>query len=332
MIKRAYIILLSFLVLLSAVSCTREEVADVQETVSVVLDLCTSEMNYVGMTKATAPQDPIVENTIHDFWVVQYSSRGVLLPSVTKKYPSSGTYNQTNVKESITLINDPGSTVCLLANWNSDVPDWPDNLTEYRAMMGLVDIVDGRMPMHGVFQDNVSASTLQNGMTMNVALGRMMTRINIVVNNMTGEEMTRLVVALADDGSRETVVPHYARLFPTIELIDPVDSDGDGILDDHEEDVEIRSRDELSSGWTLPSGESVTLYHYIAPNLYGAKLPTRLFTSVTLASSGDLNGQMDLGNDSPSVPASSRDYRLYPNNNYTFTLNYKIAAAAASSF
>lgn len=315
-------------------SCEKEDwsnaVTDGPETIRVTLNVNVADMGYCGATKAESPYDPLIENTIHDFYVAQFSSRGVLLGE-PKKYPSEGTFNKTTVQETIELVNDPGSTICFLANWNSEVPSWPDNLTEYKSMMGVVDLVDNRLPMYGVY----AGGDITGNMTMNVALGRMMTRVNVTVTNNTGFTMTKLTVAL-------TQAPRYASLYPTIDYIPMTDSDGDGTVDEDEDAIQRTLRDEkITTTWdsegvpldpVLPDGESVTFYYYMAPNLY-EEWHTHLWTGATLVQFPDkiytdYTADLVLGNDSPSV-TENRDFRLYPNNNYTFNINLKLPSQSS---
>lgn len=314
-------------------SCGKEDLNCSQstdsETIRVNLNVSVSGMEHQGTTKAESPYDPLIENTIHDFYVVQFSSRGVLLGE-PKKYPAEGTFNTTVIKGlEIELVNDPGSTICFLANWNDDVPEWPDNLTEYKSMMGLVDLVDNRLPMYGVY----AKGDIAGNMTMNVALGRMMTRVNITVTNNTGLSMTKLIVAL-------TQAPRYTALYPTIDYLALRDSDGDGTIDENEPETEKTLRDEkTTSQWdsegipvdpVLLDGESVTFYYYMAPNLY-EEWHTHLWIESTLVQFPDktytsYKADMVLGNDSPGV-TENRDFRLYPNNNYTFNINLRLAGS-----
>lgn len=317
-----------------SVSCGTEEWDTTRyagsETIKVTLNVTASDMGYCGATKAGSPHDPLIENTIHDFFVIQYSSRGVLLGE-PKKYPSEGTFNKTTVRETIELVDDPESTICFLANWNAEVPSWPDNLTEYKSMMGVVDLVDNRLPMYGIYD----GGNITGDMTMNVALGRMMTRVNVTVTNNTGLTMTKLTVAL-------TQAPRYATLYPTVDYIPMTDSDGDGTVDENEDGIQRTLRDEkITTTWdsngvpldpVLNDGESVTFYYYMAPNLY-EEWHTHLWTEATLVQFPDkiytdYTADLELGNDSPSV-TENRDFRLYPNNNYTFNIKLKLPSQSS---
>lgn len=73
--------------------------------------------------------------------------------------------------------------------------------------------------------------------------------------------------------------------------------------------------DTFSEG--IPAGESQQFYYYIAPNIC---TDSEKATKATITS-GDKTWSVTLGNDSPET--SNRNYSLYANNYYTFTLNLK---------
>lgn len=270
-------------------------------------------------TKSLMPYIPDVENLIYDIWVVQYSSRGVLLPRSTYHYrtDAAGSLVVDNVywsessEQGFALVeSSEPCTVCFVANMGDNVPQWPDNIHAYREIMMPVLSTDyneelDRVPMCGYYYGPVT-----HGTNVNVSLGRMITRLNLVITNQTGKKMTDLLVSLDQ-------APRYAHLYPNTELT-PFNT------------AEEEKRAYSDAGITIESGKSINLYYYIAPNLYGDQWPTTIWTSCNMDGT-PMKGAMILGDTPPGASDNmtyppqtdpQRDYRLYPNNQYTFTINY----------
>lgn len=322
----------ALMLVLGAASCMKAD-ADVGpgpveegRMIEVPLSISADMMGASPDSRATSPYIPDYENLIYDIWVVQYSSRGVLLSSTVKHYraDAAGTLRVTD--EPVMLRESAEDcTVCLLVNMGDDPllgGAWPDNLSNYRNTMvpvSMKETADGglKMPMSGFYQgpvppvaDNVTDSDASEGGYkggLNVSLGRMMCRLNIVLHNaLTTEgytEITRLDVELQN-------IPANAHLLPTVNYVKPDRS----VLGTVSESVET----------SLQSGDSFTFYYYIAPNLYmyeegGTDFRTKLKVNAAITNLGERSGTMILGDTRPD--ASVRDYRLYPNNNYTFTIN-----------
>lgn len=297
--------------------------------IEVPLSLCVMDMEHNVDTKATEPYIPDYENLIYDIWVLQYSSRGVLLSSTVNRYRAS--------EAGVTKVNDlkvtlresvEDCTVCLLVNLGEDPllgAAWPDNLDTYRRTMIPIGMMSNgqadnglKMPMNGFYKGPVpprssSATGSLNGGdysgSLNVSLGRMLCRINVVLNNALVTEGYTTITGL--DVEIENV-PDKSHLLPTINYVMP--------------DKSIMGRLEDSVQLTLEKGESTVLYYYMAPNLYsyeegGTDSRTKLNISAMIQGIGVRSGTVILGNDPPSMDA--RDYRLYPNNQYTFTINLR---------
>lgn len=278
-----------------------------------------SEYECDDATKSLIPYIPDVENLIYDIWVVQYSSRGVLLPRSTYHYrtDAAGSLVVDNVywsdssESGFALVeSDEPCTVCFIANMGDNVPQWPDNIFSFKEIMMPILSTDyseelTRTPMCGYYHGPVT-----HGMRVNVSLGRMITRLNIVVSNQTGEDMTDLLISIDN-------APRYAHLYPNTSLTP---------LNPAEED----KRNYSDGGISLSAGESINVYYYIAPNLYGEEWPTTIWTTCNVGGV-PMKGAMILGDTPPdssentSFPPevnTKRDLRLYPNNQYTFTINY----------
>lgn len=301
---------------------TTQEPSDEGELIIVPMKIGAAEYQNDEATKGLAPYIPDIENLIHDIWVVQYSSRGVLLPNSTYHYRTAAPpalmvtdlYYQNSTSAGVALVESTEPcTVCFIANMGDNVPEWPDNIYAFQEiMMPVLDpdpsIELEKIPMCGYYHGPVT-----HGTQVNASLGRMITRINLVINNWTGEDISNLAVSL-------TNAPRYAHIYPY--------SDTTPLLE--AEDAAVRPQ--RDAGLSIAYGESLKLYYYIAPNLYGESWPTTLWTSCHLDSSNqDAKGAIILGDTVPSeedqytyppVVNPDRNLKLYPNNQYTFTINY----------
>lgn len=271
-------------------------------------------------TKSLAPYIPDVENLIYDIWVVQYSSRGILLPSSTFHYRTTmpgtlvvgGVEYAGSTSQGFALIESTEPcTVCFIANMGDNVPEWPDNIYAFQEVMMPVLSTDAsqqlsRTPMCGYYHGPIT-----HGSSVNVSLGRMITRLNVIISNQTGKEITDLNVSI-------TNAPRYAHIYPHTDITPMNEAEKEG------------TRSQRDAGISLAAGETKNLYYYIAPNLYGAAWPTTLWTTCNVGGV-PMQGAMILGDSVPDsseqdvyppVTPADRDLRLYPNNQYTFTINY----------
>lgn len=289
----------------------------------VPLHLAAEEYECDEATKGTSPYIPDVENLIGDIWVVQYSSRGVLLPSSTFHYRKNDPgdmvvgdlYYAAATSGGVALVESAEAcTVCFIANMGDNVPsEWPDNIYSFQEIMLPVLDADAsvhpdRLPMCGYYQGPVT-----HGTKVSASLGRLVTRINIVINNMTGENISDLNVSL-------TNAPRYAHLYPASTTTP---------LNEKETEAPRIPKD---IGLSLAAGGSLNLYYYIAPNLYAENWPTTLWTTCHLdGTNQDAKGAMILGDTAPTdadqevyppVIDPERNLKLYSNNQYTFTINY----------
>lgn len=309
--------------------CQKEECGSSEEAggmIEVPLNIAVQTSGFAPDTKAVVPYIPDYENLIYDIWVLQYSNRGVLLSSTVAHYRADAEGVLKVTDETILLReSEDNCTVCLLVNMGPDPlmgTSWPDNLEGYMDMMvpvSMLDTPDGgkKMPMNGFYygpippvDDDMADSDSSSGGYaggLNVSLGRMMCRVNVVLNNSLTTEgftrITRLDVRLQN-------IPTKAHVFPHTQYVRPDRS----ILGTVSESVDV----------DLLPGDSQNFYYYMAPNLYfyepgGTDFRTSLYVNAAIENLGERSGTMILGNTRPDAP--SRDYSLYPNNNYTFTIN-----------
>lgn len=248
-------------------------------------------------TRALAPHLPEVENLIYDIWVLQFNKNGILLDTGTKYYPRDGESGLYVEDFEATLIAAQNSTVCLVVNTNDRTISWPNNFPAFQRM--LLDVqasndlsLRNRMPMCGYWQGNVNG----DGQVLSALLCRMMTRINLVVNNQTGDALAGGTVALDN-------VPTMAYVYPRI---------NQEALPDNAYTSEV-----FSDSLSISSGDSQEFYYYIAPNICSGEGDA---TKVTVTSGGK-TWSVTLGTSAPDE--ADRIYTLYANNYYTFTLNLK---------
>lgn len=248
--------------------------------------------------RASAPHLPEVENLIYDIWVLQFNENGILLNTDTKYYPREGESGLYVEDFEATLIAAQNSTVCLVVNTNAPAISWPNNFPAFQRMLLDVEASNDlslrdRMPMCGYWQGDVTG----DGQVLSALLCRMMTRINLVVNNQTGAALEGGTIALEN-------VPTKAYVYPRINQ--------EALPDDA-----YTSESFSDSFASIASEASQEFYYYIAPNICSGEDHA---TKVTVTSGGK-TWSVTLGTSAPDE--ADRIYTLYANNYYTFTLNLK---------
>lgn len=249
-------------------------------------------------TRASAPHLPEVENLIYDIWVLQFNENGILLDTETKYYPREGESGLLVEDFEATLITAQNTTVCLVVNTNDPTISWPNNFPAFQRM--LLDVQSSndlslrdRMPMCGYWQGDVTG----NGQVLSALLCRMMTRINLVLNNETGAALESGNVTLEN-------IPTKAYVYPRLNQ--------EALPDD------AYSSNPFTDSFTnIAAGASQQFYYYIAPNICSGEVHA---TKVTI-NSGGKTWNVTLGTSAPDE--AERIYTLYANNYYTFTLNLK---------
>lgn len=272
------------------VSCEQRLVDDDPETVEVTLTL-----SGAPLAKADSPLIPDIENLIYDVWILQYDKMGLLIDIGTShaRETNSGSLTAT---VTTTFAVGEGNTICVLANLDrgdaSAVRTWPQSLTEFKTSCNVVDISDDidaandgtltDMPMFGYWEGDISF--VDNN--VQVSLGRMLTRINLVINNQSSS--TQTVTSISNVSKKVYAFPD---VFHT------------ALPEDAYEEIQI--------GQAVAAGKTKELYFYMAPNF------TEGDANATKLNFADKS--VILSNGSPSD--DPRDYNLYHNSNYTFTIN-----------
>lgn len=282
-----------FLILSAMVSCGQMSLDDEPETVEVVLSL-----NGAPLAKADSPLIPDVENLIYDVWILQYDKMGLLIDKGTSHERASSSGSLTATVTTTFAVGD-GNTICVLANLDrgdaSAVRTWPQSLTEFKTSCDVVDLsadIDAAnagsltdMPMFGYWEGDIS----YKDNNVQISLGRMLTRINLVINNQSSSAHTLTSVSN---------VSKMVYAFPDV----------------FHADLSAEAYEEIAIGHEVTAGATEELYFYMAPNFT---------TDAAHATKVNINGKdpVILSNGSPSD--TPRDYNLYHNSNYTFTINIK---------
>lgn len=286
--KRLFIYALAAILL---ASCDYKSESPYVETVEV-----TFSFNAAPLAKADSPLIPDVENLIYDVWILQYDKMGLLIDAGTShaRTTNSGSLTAT---VTTTLATGDGCTICTLANLDrgnpSAVRTWPQTLTEFKTSVDVVDLSadiasanDGTltdMPMFGYWEGDITVETNN----VQVSLGRMLTRINLVINNNTDSSCE--VASIAN-------IPTKVYAFPSV-VHDPLPADA--------------YVPELTVGQTIAAKSTKEMYFYTAPNFTADE------TNATRLNVGGKS--VILSNGAPD--SDPRDYNLYHNSNYTFTIN-----------
>lgn len=287
------------LMLSTAAGCSRETPL---HTESVTVDL------HIGTdTKADLPLTPDIENLIYDIWVIQYNDKNILNPDYTRHYRADR-YGQTSISLPVELNTGEDNTICVVANLDrgnsSASRSWHDNLEGYVSTLHdftstIIAAETGNleeMPMCGFWSGDITSETL----SLNVSLSRVLTRINIVLNNETGNTVNN-TISISN-------IPVKAYLFPDVHIQESrILPDNAYLAYPFSKEIEIED------------GKTRELYYYCAPNLCS---PDGSYEEPERAMKLTIGGKsIILSNSSPS--AEYRDYNLYHNSNYTFTITLK---------
>ncbi len=298
MIIKKTLIYAAFL-LSAAAGCSRETPC---RTEVVTVDL------HIGTdTKADSPLTPDIENLIYDIWVIQYNDRNILNPDYTRHYRADMA-GQISISLPVELNTGEDNTICIVANLDrgnvSASRNWHDNLEGYVSTLHdftstIVAAETGNLeeiPMCGYWTGDITSETT----SLNVSLSRVLTRINIILENETGETVNN-TISISN-------IPIKAYLFPDVYI----------------EESRILPEDAylaypFSKEIIIEKDKTLELYYYCTPNLCSPdgsyEEPDRAM-KLTVGSTS-----LVLSSGSPS--AEYRNYNLYHNSNYTFTITLK---------
>lgn len=295
---------------LAAVSCTKstaDRAEDGHRLVPVDVTISADDR-----TRTDASLFPGVENWIFDYYYCQFNADGV---SVTSGHRRGEVVNGDLVAvDRIWLWDLENCTIVYVANVTPaggtypDDPGWKngsviklaDNIDSYKAMtfdmsVRLAMAEDGTLkhtPMCGYWKGDITPAiqSEENPFRMTVTLGRMLTKITVMVTNKSGSAVNGVTV-------RNAATKAY--LYPQVENR-PY---GDGDYTDIHNDIRITNN------------SSATLYFYTAPNFCtgGGRQTVLEFTNAAGKTSS-----MTLGDD-----MANGNMNLYMNTIYTYTVTLK---------
>lgn len=274
-------------------------------------------------TKANVPLIPDVENFIYDIWVIQFSERGVLYTGVDKFYRTNGEDGARFLTLEAEVMSGK-STICLLANLNKmntlklgdgtykvmefcDVSalkaSLPDNILQFKNTLldlgTFLHYVNTNskpvaIPMFGYWEGSIGGGNPTLGENnLNVTLGRMLCRVNLTIENKSGNRLTEL---------KFTNASNKAYYFPQISSPElPYDA-------------YCTNPDANTFVLNIASGNAATIYFYWAPNFcYGEGKATKM----TFTDEAGSTYSCYITNSSASD--ENCDYNMYHNCNYSIT-------------
>ena len=257
-----------------------------------------------ALTRTATALFPEVENWIFDYYLVQFNAEGVSVRTLHRR--TDVTVGDLVVTDQVPLQVISGGMLTFVANilpangnYTYD-PGWEegstlkiaDNIDTYKTikydMTERVQMAEaGTMqhtPMCGYWKGDITSSS---GTALTATLGRMIVRMNVIIDNQSGAPVTS--VQLKNAATKAYIFPQVSN---------------DALADADYIDLPANSVN-------IPDGETSTLYFYTAPNFCGKK------TSLTFTAGGK-SGTVELGSDIPSG-----DYNLYMNTIYTYNITVK---------
>lgn len=262
--------------------------------VKVALHLSSATLEQDVETRATSPMQPEYENQITHLRILQFDSEGIRIGNeLTKTFPVG--LLSTTIDD---LELEVGTkTLCVIGNLKKgETIDWPDNLPAFRKWtedMSWLKTVGGtpkNLYLFGYYEGNITAATQD----VNIVLGRLACRLNIIVKNYTSGTLKDVKMQLLN-------VPERTRLFPPSTTSDINQSDYDA--------------EQIDGAFTTTP---IYRYYYIPENVNPEETKrTQLQIAAIRNNSVTVTRTIDLGR--PDIG----DYSLDRNNNYTFTFILK---------
>lgn len=274
----------------------RTERTDDSKRVAVTLQLDLSPLD--GDTRSESSLTSNVENLIHEIRVCQYDEMGVrIVNELCYEYDAG----QTQVYSVTThLVEASNSTVVVLVNMEDyvseyTVPPLYNTLLQTKYPFSITSGME-MVPMSGYI-----TGSIEEGQVLRVSLARLVSRINLTVNNNTGANLSDVTVQL---------------LHRPIQTYICQDSNGRADLndDDYTDDVDGMYEDEATS---LLAGNGVTFYYYVLPN-YCSSNETNA-TRVRITTGDGRTYEKALGG--KAFGQESGTYSLSANAVYSVTLN-----------
>lgn len=290
-----------------ACSCAKQAATEKEpELVNVELNLGIEEA-MDALTRTATPLFPEVENWIFDYYLVQFNAEGVSVRTIHRRTDVS--VGDLVVTDNVALQAITGGMVTFVANIlpangdYSDDPGWEqgtilkiaDNIDTYKTikfdMAERIQRAEAgtlhHTPMCGYWKGDITST---NPMLMTATLGRMIVRMNVIIDNQSASEITG--VQLKNASTKAYIFPQVVN-----EALDDADY-----------------MDLPANNVNIPAGKTSTVYFYSAPNFC---TDGGLKTEVEFTAGGK-TGSIKLGSD-----LNSGDYNLYMNTIYTFNITVK---------
>ena len=290
-----------------ACSCSKQVATEKEpELVNVDLTLGIEEA-MDALTRTATPLFPEDENWLFDYYLVQFNAEGVSVRTLHRR--TNVSVGDLVVTDQVALQVISGGMLTFVANIvpangdYSDNPGWEqgttlkiaDNIDTYKTikfdMAERVQRAEAgtlhHTPMCGYWKGDITSSA---PVTLTATLGRMIVRMNVIIDNQSTSAVTK--VELKNAAAK-------AYIFP--QVVNDALADGDYI-------------NLPANNVNIPAGTTSTVYFYTAPNFCtgGGKKTELTFTA------GGKTGSIDLGSD-----LNSGDYNLYMNTIYTFNITLK---------
>lgn len=287
------------------VGCTQEEVDVAQEIeegtpVSVKLNLSTSPLVGDPVTRATASYTADVENLIHDIRILQYNSMGILRSNELCFHNDDGITQVNNV--SANLLAATNATLVVLVNMEECDFSYPDLLTTLKSTKYpfTYDATTTRLPMTGHYTGDITANQ-----SLNITLGRLAVRVNLVIADSCGGNFVDLGVKLYH-------IPRCTYLYTGEENPEELSD---------EDYAESPSTLYFDEGGSIASGSNAYCYYYMLPNYCNSETnaPKVAITGTLVTTVEEVETRTPLAY-SYILGEDAAGYTLYPNSIYNVTL------------
>lgn len=278
----------------------------------------------VEETRASNPLDLQIENPMYNLWLLHYNEEGGLVEQDTKYiHLNNNGELTTQYTANLTLTSGTKGTICLVANLektsNGDNPEkvstpsnnkgtWPktiqllqEELLTLPINQNATDVstfgLPTKMVMYGYYQGELS-----NRHPVNITLGRMAARLDIVISAANNSTFTNLTLQLKN----AVIKTHYSPLKVS-------DNEVTTCYVDFPEDKTFINK-------SITSSNKITCYYFTGENITPTFGKETMLIVKAQKGRNSYTYNIKLG---ANAPGTSDDYSLYRNNNYTFNINLK---------
>lgn len=339
--------------------------------VAVQLNLQTPDFK-VEETRSANPLDLQIENPMYNLWLLHYNEEGGLVEQDTKyiHLDDKGEL-ATNYTAKLTLTDGNIGTLCLVANLEGTVGEnnpqsasrpsnglgaWPKTIERLEEALLTLPInqtatdatfgLPSKMFMYGYYK-----GTLRSSHPVNITLGRMAARLDIIIGAANNVTLSNIRLQLKN----AVIKSHYSPMkiesgdgayvnFPEdktfankeVTKSSPITCyyfTGENIMPEvgKETTLVVKADKEIKKSGTAVydsyvNGSTIKLYGTIKDDFTGITYncsyskPYYYKTETRTVSTETSTYTIKLG---ANAPGTSSDYSLYRNNNYTFNINLK---------